>query len=39
MNELRCPQCGAPVDAGATECKYCGFKNAQKIISAAIGKS
>ena len=24
MNELRCPQCGAPVDAGATECKYCG---------------
>lgn len=24
MNELRCPQCGAPVDAGAVECKYCG---------------
>lgn len=24
MNELRCPQCGAPVDAGAAECKYCG---------------
>lgn len=21
-----CPQCGAPVDAGATECKYCGEK-------------
>lgn len=24
MNELKCPQCGAPVDPGATECRYCG---------------
>ena len=24
-----CPQCGAPVDAGATKCEYCGAAIAQ----------
>ncbi len=24
MEENRCPQCGANVDAGAYACKYCG---------------
>lgn len=26
MVENKCPQCGAPIDPGATECKYCGEK-------------
>jgi TM2 domain-containing membrane protein YozV len=26
MAENVCPQCGAPIDPGATECKYCGEK-------------
>ena len=26
MNENVCPQCGAPIDPGATECKFCGEK-------------
>lgn len=25
-NSVNCPQCGAPLSAGATECKYCGEK-------------
>ena len=24
MAENRCPQCGAPIDPGAVECKFCG---------------
>lgn len=24
--ENKCPQCGAPIDPGAVECKYCGEK-------------
>lgn len=24
MNQNVCPQCGAPISAGVTECKYCG---------------
>ena len=24
MSENKCPQCGAPVDPGAMECKFCG---------------
>ena len=24
MSNTSCPQCGAPLNAGATECKYCG---------------
>ncbi len=26
MAERVCPQCGAPIDPNATECKYCGEK-------------
>ena len=26
MKQNVCPQCGAPIDFGATECKYCGEK-------------
>lgn len=26
MGENKCPQCGAPIDPGATECKFCGEK-------------
>lgn len=26
MSNLTCPQCGAPVDAGAAECRFCGEK-------------
>lgn len=26
MSEKVCPQCGAPLEAGATECKFCGEK-------------
>ena len=26
MAEKVCPQCGAPIDPGATECKFCGEK-------------
>lgn len=26
MAENKCPQCGAPIDPGATECRFCGEK-------------
>lgn len=26
MNRIECPQCGAPLDPDATECRYCGEK-------------
>lgn len=26
MAENKCPQCGAPIDPNATECKFCGEK-------------
>ena len=26
MEENKCPQCGAHIDPGATECKFCGEK-------------
>lgn len=26
MTEKVCPQCGAPLDVGATECRFCGEK-------------
>ena len=30
MAENLCPQCGAPIDLGVTECKYCGEKLAMQ---------
>lgn len=26
MSQIICPQCGAPLDPGVTECKFCGEK-------------
>ena len=33
MAESVCPQCGAPIDPGATECKYCGEKLAVQQVA------
>ena len=33
MEELKCPQCGAALEPGATECKYCGEKIAVQTTS------
>lgn len=30
MNGNVCPQCGAPIEAGAVECRYCGEKLPQQ---------
>ncbi len=30
MSQNRCPQCGAPIDTSAQECKYCGEKIKQQ---------
>ncbi len=30
MSQKRCPQCGAPIDTSAQECKYCGEKIKQQ---------
>lgn len=30
MSEKVCPQCGAPMNPGATECKFCGEKMIQQ---------
>lgn len=35
--ELKCPQCGAALEPGATECKYCGEKIAAAIAPKATG--
>lgn len=36
MAEMKCPQCGAPIDPGATECKFCGEKfTAQQVQAEA----
>lgn len=33
MSERVCPQCGAPIDSGASECKFCGEKLAvQQVV-------
>lgn len=33
MTENRCPQCGAPIDPGAVECKFCGERLAVAQLS------
>lgn len=33
MAENKCPQCGAPIDPNATECKYCGEKLVHQQVS------
>ena len=39
MSENKCPQCGAPLDPGATECKFCGEKLATQKAATATGCS
>jgi len=36
MAENKCPQCGAPIDLGATECKYCGEKLAVQQVAQQV---
>ena len=37
MSENKCPQCGAPIEVGATECKFCGEKLVtQKVTGSAV---
>lgn len=33
MADRVCPQCGAPIDPGATECKFCG----EKLVVQQVG--
>lgn len=33
MSERVCPQCGAPIDPGASECKFCGEKLAVQQVA------
>lgn len=33
MSENVCPQCGAPIVPGASECKYCGEKYVQQQVN------
>lgn len=33
MSENVCPQCGAPIDPGAMECKFCGEKLAVRQVA------
>lgn len=33
MSNTVCPQCGAPLEAGATACKYCGEKIATNSVN------
>lgn len=33
MAEKVCPQCGAPIDPGASECKFCGEKLATQQVA------
>ena len=38
MAENVCPQCGAPIDPGATECKFCGEKLAVQQAAQQVQK-
>lgn len=33
-----CPQCGAPIDPGAVECKYCGERLAQQQVNRQMNQ-
>lgn len=33
MSEMKCPQCGAPIDPNASECKFCGEKLASQQVA------
>ncbi len=37
MNEkMNCPQCGAPIEPGAEECKFCGEKLVQRQVNQEL---
>ncbi len=39
MSGTVCPQCGAPLDPGAVECKFCGEKLAQQQVNQQANQS
>lgn len=38
MSKNVCPQCGAPIDPGATECKFCGEKLAAQQVNQQMNQ-
>ena len=38
MSANVCPQCGAPIDPGAAECKFCGEKLAQQQVNRQVNQ-
>ena len=39
MSENKCPQCGAPIEVGATECKFCGEKLVTQKVTEQVQQS
>lgn len=39
MGQNVCPQCGAPITPGASECKYCGEKFVQQQVNQNMNQS
>ena len=39
MSENKCPQCGAPIEVGATECKFCGEKLETQKVTEQVQQS
>lgn len=38
MSENVCPQCGAPIEPGATQCKFCGEKLVQQVVNQQMNQ-
>lgn len=39
MSENKCPQCGAPIEVGAIECKFCGEKLVTQKVTEQVQQS
>ena len=39
MSENKCPECGAPIEVGATECKFCGEKLVTQKVTEQVQQS
>lgn len=39
MSENKCPQCGAPIEVGATKCKFCGEKLVTQKVTEQVQQS
>lgn len=39
MSENVCPQCGAPINPDASECKFCGEKLVQKAVNQTMSQN